>query len=110
MIFKTPAAEDDLINLWRYIARDNPPAADRVHHSAEKTFEAIADMPGIGTAYRSKRAKLHGLRFFPLTQYPTTLPAGRSFLLGMRQRWFKPNWLIDKIKQMLISIQNEYSD
>jgi len=35
-----------------------------------KTFEAIADMPGIGTAYRSKRAKLHGLRFFPLTQYP----------------------------------------
>ncbi|MCD6197693.1 MAG: type II toxin-antitoxin system RelE/ParE family toxin [Deltaproteobacteria bacterium] len=70
MIFKTPAAEEDLINLWRYIAQDNPAAADRVHQSAEKTFESIADMPGIGTAYRSKRAKLHGLRFFPLTQYP----------------------------------------
>ena len=70
MIFKTPAAEDDLINLWVYIARDNPAAADRVLRSAEKTFEAIADMPGIGTVYRSKRTKLHGLRFFPLKKYP----------------------------------------
>ncbi|RLG28709.1 type II toxin-antitoxin system RelE/ParE family toxin [Methanosarcinales archaeon] len=70
VIFKTPAAEEDLINLWRYIAQDNPAAADRVHQSAKKTFEAIEDMPGIGTAYRSKRTKLHGLRFSPLTQYP----------------------------------------
>lgn len=29
-ILITPAAEDDLINLWVYIARDNPSAADRV--------------------------------------------------------------------------------
>jgi plasmid stabilization system protein ParE len=28
-ILITPAAEDDLINIWIYIARDNPEAADR---------------------------------------------------------------------------------
>lgn len=28
-ILITPAAENDLINIWVYIARDNPEAADR---------------------------------------------------------------------------------
>lgn len=70
MIYQTPSAEEDLINLWVYIARDNPAAADQVYQAAEKTFKIIADMPGIGTAYQSKRAKLRGLRFFPITQYP----------------------------------------
>ncbi len=71
-IWITPAAESDVVNLWIYIARDNPEAADRVYHAAEETFATIADMPGIGTLYQSKRAKLlHGLRFFPVTQFPS---------------------------------------
>ena len=28
-ILITPAAEDDLINIWIYIVRDNPEAVDR---------------------------------------------------------------------------------
>lgn len=71
VILKTPAAEDDLINIWVYIARDNLAAADRVYQSAEQTFAAIAGMPGIGMVYQSKRAKLYGLRFFPIKQYPS---------------------------------------
>lgn len=50
-ILITPAAENDLINLWVYIARDNPPAADQVYQAAEKTFETLAAMSGIGTLY-----------------------------------------------------------
>lgn len=38
----TPAAENDLINIWLYIARDNQEAADRCYQAAEKTFETLA--------------------------------------------------------------------
>jgi len=48
----TPAAENDLINLWVYIARDSSAAADRVYQAAEKTFETLAAMSGIGTLFQ----------------------------------------------------------
>lgn len=65
----TPAAEDDLINLWVYIARDNREAADRVYQAAEQTFSTLASMPSIGTLYPPKRARLEGIRFFPIKQF-----------------------------------------
>ncbi len=65
-----PAAEEDLINLWVYIAQDNPTAADRVYEAAETTFETIAFMPNIGTIYQSKWVKLQGIRFFPIKHFP----------------------------------------
>lgn len=68
-IFITPAAQDDLINIWVYIARDNPEAAIRTYQAAEKTFETLATMPSIGTTYWATRAKLKGLRFFPVKQF-----------------------------------------
>ena len=65
----TPAAESDLINIWLYIARDNPDAADRVYQAAEKTFKTLADTPRIGTIYQAKRAQLEGIRFFPISTF-----------------------------------------
>ena len=65
----TPAAENDLINIWLYIARDNPEAADRVYQAAEDTFKSLASMPHIGTLYRSKRAQLKGVRFFSVSKF-----------------------------------------
>ncbi len=35
-ILITPAAENDLVNIWFYIAQDNQDAADRVYQAAEK--------------------------------------------------------------------------
>ena len=69
-IFIRPAAEADLVDIWIYIARDNPAAADRVYHAAEETFKALSAMPSLGVSYHSKRAGLRGLRFFPLTKFP----------------------------------------
>jgi toxin ParE1/3/4 len=69
MVLVRPKAENDLIQIWLFIARDNPAAADRVFLSAEKTFESIASMPEMGTKYRSKRSELNGVRFFPIKQY-----------------------------------------
>ena len=68
-ILITPAAENDLISLWRYIARDNREAATRVYEVARQTFAIIADMPTIGTLYQAKRARLAGIRFFPVKQF-----------------------------------------
>lgn len=83
-ILITPAAENDLINLWVYIARDNPPAADRVYQAAEKTFETLAAMSGISTLYQSKRPKLQGLRFFPIKQFPHYVIYYQAITEGVR--------------------------
>lgn len=65
----TPAAGNDLINIWLYIARDNPEADDRVYQAVEDTFKSLAAMPHIGTLYRSKRAQLKGVRFFSVSKF-----------------------------------------
>ncbi|MBM9537079.1 type II toxin-antitoxin system RelE/ParE family toxin [Desulfobulbus alkaliphilus] len=67
-ILITPAAEDDLINLWMYIARDNRSAADKVY-AAEQTFASLVAMPEIGTLYQPKRLWLNGIRFYPIKQF-----------------------------------------
>ncbi len=68
-IIITPATESDLINIWLYIARDNQDAADRVYQAAEKTFEALAATPRMGTLYQAKRVQLEGMRFFPVSKF-----------------------------------------
>jgi toxin ParE1/3/4 len=64
-----PKAENDLIQIWLYIAQDNPSAADRVFLSAEKTFESIASMPGMGSRYKARRVDLGDIRFIPVKQF-----------------------------------------
>jgi plasmid stabilization system protein ParE len=68
-IIITPAAENDLVNIWLYIARDNPDAAERVYQAAESTFESLAATPRMGTLYQSKRAQLEGMRCFPVSKF-----------------------------------------
>ncbi len=82
-ILITPAAENDVINLWVYIARNNPAAADRVYQAAETTFAALTSMPGIGTIYQPRRAKLQGLRFFPIKQFPNYIIYYREITEGI---------------------------
>jgi toxin ParE1/3/4 len=40
VILRTAQAEDDLIEIWIYIAQDNPGAADRVLDDIEERFHA----------------------------------------------------------------------
>jgi len=72
-ILITPAAEEDLINIWVYIARDNEEAADRVYGAAEETFKLLANSPGIGTPYHPRRTQLKGVRFFPINKFHSYL-------------------------------------
>src|SRR6266567_4353446 len=57
----------DLKRHWRYIARDNLPAADRLLDAAEETFKLIAENPDIGSQ-RSFR-KLVGVRSRAVTGF-----------------------------------------
>lgn len=44
----TPRAEDDLRDIWRTIALDNEPAADRLIRRIMDKFALAADQPGMG--------------------------------------------------------------
>jgi toxin ParE1/3/4 len=44
----TPAADQDLNDIWDYIATDNVEAADRVLSALEKAFQRLADGPALG--------------------------------------------------------------
>lgn len=58
----TPAAEDDLFEIWSFIARDNVVAADRLEVDFFDTFERLANRPDLGHFRRDLTDK--PVRFF----------------------------------------------
>ena len=77
-----PIAEDDLWNVWLYIAEENPEAANRLLVAAYETFQVIADSPNIGTKrhFRPKHIKdirswhVKGFRLYQILYRP--IPTG----------------------------------
>ena len=98
-ILITPAAENDLINIWVLIARDNPKAADKTFQAAEETFELLAEMPSIGVSYWTTNPKLKGLKFFPVKKfsnyivYYRELNEGIEIVRVLHARMKKSLWL-----------------
>ena len=66
IVQRTAQADEDLIDLWVYIAQDNPDAADHLLDEFEKKFALLAGQPRLGAA-RSDIAP--GLRHFPVGNY-----------------------------------------
>lgn len=63
---RTAQAEEDLIAIWDYIARDNPRAADRLLDVLDAKSRALARNPHLGMA-RDDIAR--GVRHFPVGNY-----------------------------------------
>lgn len=63
---RTARAEEDLIEIWAYIARDNPKAADRLLDRLDRKSMTLAKTPYLGMA-RSDIAE--GVRHFPVGNY-----------------------------------------
>ena len=63
----SPKAEEDLTEIWEYIARDSFDAADRWIGRLREAFETIARSPGIG----HKRSDLtdSAILFWPVGAY-----------------------------------------
>ena len=70
----TEQAEEDLDEIWAFIAADKISAADRLVKTLLETMQSLADFPGMG---RSRDELRQGLRSFPVGNYTGALPAGR---------------------------------
>lgn len=67
-ITRSPAARRDLIEIWSYIADDNPFAADKLLWRLEDVFSMLSEAPLAGRA----RPELHpDIRSFSLGNYIT---------------------------------------
>jgi len=66
VIRRTAQAEEDLIDIWLYIAQDNPGAADHLLDEIEEKFSLLADHPQLGPA-RPDIAE--DCRYFPVGSY-----------------------------------------
>jgi len=60
------AARSDLDEIWRYIARDNPEAADKFIRSLVSRFPMLASRPEIG---RERKELSPHLRSFAIGNY-----------------------------------------
>lgn len=65
-IKRTARAEEDLIDIWLYIARDDVRAADRLLDEIEEKFFLLADHSSLGPV-RPDIAP--GLRYLPVRRY-----------------------------------------
>jgi toxin ParE1/3/4 len=65
-ILKSPAADNDLNEIWWYIAQDNPDSADKLLDEIAETSSKLAQFKNMGRS----RDELHrGLRSFPVGRY-----------------------------------------
>ena len=66
VIQRTAQAEGDLIDIWIYVAQDNPEAADKLLDEIEAKFSLLADNPHIGPARPDIAPEL---RYSPVASY-----------------------------------------
>lgn len=65
-LVKSPKAEEDLIDIWLYIAEDQPINADRFLDSLNDSIELLAETPGMGV----ERPNLYkGIKSYPVGNY-----------------------------------------
>jgi toxin ParE1/3/4 len=60
------AARSDLDEIWFYVAKDNPDAADKLIRALVSRFATLASMPLIG---RQREELSPNLRSFPVGRY-----------------------------------------
>ena len=63
---RTAQAEQDLIEIWLYIAQDDPVAADRLLDAIERKSRLLAENPALGPGRPDVAADF---RYFPVGQY-----------------------------------------
>jgi toxin ParE1/3/4 len=63
---RTARAEEDLIDIWRHVAAENPGAADRLLDRIDSVCERLAEFPRMGQA-RPDLAE--SLRYFVAGSY-----------------------------------------
>ena len=65
-LLRTAQTEEDLIDIWLYIAQDNPEAADRLLDIFEEKGQLLSDNPQLG---QSRPDISDGFRYLPVGRY-----------------------------------------
>lgn len=65
-IIRTPLANEDILAIWDYIARENVQAADQLLYKVDETLKKIARTPGMGGLQEKYGI---GIRAFPVGKY-----------------------------------------
>jgi toxin ParE1/3/4 len=65
-IFTQRQAKQDTEDIWRYIARDNPTAADAFMDAVEEASKSLSVFPAIGGLRYFYHPELGGLRILPV--------------------------------------------
>jgi toxin ParE1/3/4 len=63
---RTAQAEDDLVDIWLYVAADNPDAADRILEDLDERCLLLGKHPHLG---RARPDIAPDLRLFPVGNY-----------------------------------------
>lgn len=58
---RTRQAEEDLLEIWSFLAEDNPAAADELLDEIDRTCVSVAPMPHAGRAREELAASLRSL-------------------------------------------------
>lgn len=66
IVRRTAQADEDLMDLWVYIAQDNPKAADRLLDEIEDKFGLLSEQPRLGPARPDIAPEL---RYVPVGRY-----------------------------------------
>jgi len=79
-----PCVEDELWEIWKFIAVDNPEAATRVVEAAYKTFATLALTPGFGRPRKSRDPCLKGIRSWSISGFDSYLIFYRGAAEGVQ--------------------------
>jgi toxin ParE1/3/4 len=81
--FLADGVEQELSQIWRFIAKDNPEAATRVVEAAYETFAALAENPGLGHPRRFRSKQFHDLRLRTVLGFDSYLVLYREIFGGI---------------------------
>lgn len=73
MVFRIPAAEQDLVDHFVAIGQEDPVAADRFLDQAEALANRLVAFPRSGRAWPTADPRLAGLRVVPVPRFPNYL-------------------------------------
>lgn len=76
-IIRLRPAERDLVDIFVYLGRKSPRAADRFLAAVERTFAQLASRPGVGAPHETDDPDFDAVRVSPVTRF-------RSYLIFYR--------------------------
>lgn len=77
----SPEAEVDLVDIWLYIASDQPDNADRFLDKVQGVAQKLAEFPGLG---RDRPELAGNLKSFPVDRYTLFYCVSKDALILVR--------------------------